>query len=54
VKYLDSFEIDKKQCFTPFRATKGRLVYPDHYAIKIEFRNIPTMLKKSSKEKVTA
>ena len=40
--------------YTPFRASKGRHVYPDHYAFQVVFKNIPTVQKdQSNNDKVT-
>ena len=54
VKHLDTFIIDKEQSFTPFRASKGRQVYPDHYAVQVVFKDIPTVRKEQrNNDKVT-
>ena len=42
VKYVDSLEIDVKQQWTPCQQHKGKLKYPDHYALKLTFKGIPT------------
>ena len=51
-KYLSKVTIDKLLQSTPFRAIgQGRVCYTDHYAIIIEFKDIPLASKKAVKSK---
>ena len=53
VKYLDKVTIDKNLDFTPSRpVSKGKLSYTDHYAILIEFKNLPIRSSIESKKKL--
>ena len=41
-KYVESMKIDSKLLFTPYRVkSKAKLVYSDHYAILLNFKDIP-------------
>ena len=40
--HVDSLTIDKDRLFTPFRTiSKTKLVFTDHYSLKLVFKNIP-------------
>ena len=41
-KYIDKLEIDLDLKFTPSRSVKGVLKFPDHYALLLKLKNIPT------------
>ena len=48
LKYVEKLFIDKKLAFTPGRAiNKTKIVYPDHYALILKFKNIPLKPTKS-------
>ena len=41
VPYIQKLEIDNKLNWTPYRVKENKLNYPDHYALKLTFYNIP-------------
>ena len=47
IQYVDKFEIDSKQQWTPSRSVQGKLKFPDHYGILLSLKGIPT--KRSEK-----
>ena len=42
---MDKLKIDKKLEWTPSRTVKGCLKFPDHYALHLVLKNIPTRNK---------
>merc|ERR1711954_68986 len=41
VKYVHKLDIDSKLEWTPSRNYKGKLLFPDHYAMMLTFQGIP-------------
>ena len=47
-RYVDKLTIDKKLARTPGRAiSKAKIVYPDHYALILKFKDIPLRQKQN-------
>ena len=45
VKYIDKLEIDNKLEWTPCKSVKGKLKFPDHYAILLRLKDVPILKK---------
>ena len=41
VQYINKLEIDNSLNWTPCKSINGILKFPDHYALHLEFKNIP-------------
>ena len=46
-KFIDKLEIDSDLQWTPSRAVKGTLKFPDHYALLLTLKHIPMKLSQS-------
>ena len=40
VKYVEKLEIDKNLLWTLSKTMKGKIKYPDHYALQLSFKNL--------------
>ena len=46
-QYIEELKIDNKLEWTPYRAVKGKLKYPDHYGLLLSFKGLPSKETKS-------